>query len=210
MSDEIHAMIAEQRRDLAGLLDGLTDAQWETPSLCEGWRVREVVAHLVMPFSLPRWRFGVKLIARLGDFNRVMDERAHAERRPNAELVEVLRANAETRFSPPGPKPHERILADVLVHGLDIARPLGIQRTVPSSHADVVLTNLTRRWMQKFYGGVITGGLSFVSTDGWRWGDGAQVTGTSEALITTLARRPVAIDELRGAGVPLLSERLTG
>src|SRR5438309_5203225 len=102
VSDEIFAMIAEQRCDL---LDGLTDAQWETPSLCEGWRVREVVAHLVTPFSLPMWRFGLKLIARLGNFNRVMDEQARAERRPNAELVEVLRANAATRFLPPGPKP---------------------------------------------------------------------------------------------------------
>lgn len=209
MSDEVLAMIAEQRRDLADLLDGLTDAQWETPSLCEGWRVREVVAHLVMPFSLPMWRFGLELIAKLGNFNRVMDERARAERRPNAELVEVLRANADTRFLPPGPKPHARMLTDVVVHGQDIARPLGIKRTVPAAHAEVVLTLLIHRAMQMFGGGVITDGLSFVSIEGRRWGEGAEVTGTSEALITTLARRPAAIDELRGAGVPLLRERLT-
>jgi uncharacterized protein (TIGR03083 family) len=210
MSDEIFAMIAEQRRDLADLLDGLTDAQWETPSLCEGWRVREVVAHLVMPFSLPTWRFGLKLITKLGNFDRVMDERARAERRPNAELVEVLRANAETRFLPPGPKPDARMLAEMVVHGQDIARPLGLTRTVPAAHAEVVLPLLTSRVLQKYYGGVITDGLSLVSSDGWRWGEGAEVTGTSEALITTLTHRPDAIDELRGAGVPLLRERLTG
>jgi len=202
-------MIAEQRRDLADLLDTLTDAQWETPSLCEGWRVREVVTHLVMPFSLPTWRFGLTLIARLGNFNRVMDERARAERRPNAELVQVLRANAETRFLPPGPKPHARMLADVVVHVQDIARPLGIKHAVPAAHAEVVLPLQTYRWMQKFYGGVITDGLSLVSSDGWRWGEGAEVTGTSDALITTLTHRPAAMDELRGAGVPLLRERLT-
>lgn len=212
MSDEIFTMIAEQRRDLADLLDGLTDAQWETPSLCAGWRVREVVAHLVMPFSLPKWRVGLHFVARLGNVNRVMDERARAERRPNAELVEVLRANAETPFLPPGPKPQVRMLAEVVVHGQDIARPLGIKRTVPAAHAEVVLTVLTYRAMQMFYGGVITGGLSFASGDGWRWGEGvgsSEVAGTSEALITILARRPAAIDELYGAGLPLLRERLT-
>jgi uncharacterized protein (TIGR03083 family) len=58
-ADEIFVMIAEERRALAGLLDGLTDAHWDTPSLCEGWRVREVVAHLVMPFSASLPRIGL-------------------------------------------------------------------------------------------------------------------------------------------------------
>ncbi|HTK64321.1 MAG TPA: maleylpyruvate isomerase family mycothiol-dependent enzyme [Pseudonocardia sp.] len=209
MDEQIFAMIAEQRRDLADLLDGLTDAQWQTPSLCEGWRVREVVAHLVMPFSLPMWKFTLNLIARRGNFNRVMDERARAERRSNAELVEVLRANAETRFLPPGPKRHARMLADVVVHGQDIARPLGIERTVPAVQAEVVLTLLTHPMIQKFYGAV-TDGLSFVSRDGWRWGDGPEVTGPSEALITTLAHRSAALDELGGPGLPLLRKRLSG
>lgn len=208
MSEGIFAMIAEQRRDLAELLDGLTDEQWETPSLCAGWRIREVVAHLVMSFSLPTWRFGLLLAARLGNFNRVMDERARAERRPNRELADALRDNADTRFLPPGPKPHARMLSDVVVHGQDIARPLGVTRQVPPAHAEVVLTLLTNRAMQRFFGRV-TGGLSFASTDGWRWGEGPEVTGTSSALITTLAHRSAAIDELRGAGVPMLRERLT-
>jgi uncharacterized protein (TIGR03083 family) len=210
MSEQIFAMIAQERRDLADLLDGLSGTQWEKPSLCEGWRVREVVAHLDTPFSLPMWRFGLRLIARRGNFDRVMDEQARAEGRPNAELVEVLRANAETRFLPPGPKPHARMLADVVVHGQDIARPLGMDRGVAAAHAEVVLTLLVNRTMQRYYGGVITDGLSLLSSDGWRWGEGAEVTGTSAALITTLAHRRAAIEELRGEGVPLLRERLGG
>ncbi|RMB61298.1 maleylpyruvate isomerase N-terminal domain-containing protein [Tessaracoccus antarcticus] len=33
------------RRRLVGLLTNLAPADWDVPSLCHGWRVREVVAH---------------------------------------------------------------------------------------------------------------------------------------------------------------------
>ena len=55
--DTIRDMIAAQRAELAEVLAGLPGPRWEEPTLCAGWRVREVVAHITMPFRLGRGRF---------------------------------------------------------------------------------------------------------------------------------------------------------
>ncbi|MGQ0479721.1 MAG: maleylpyruvate isomerase family mycothiol-dependent enzyme [Pseudonocardia sp.] len=206
--DEIFALVAEERRSLADLLDGLSDAQWAAPSLCAGWRVREVAAHLAMPFttSLPRVVLGV--LRRRGDVNAFLDDRARKETRGNAELVALLRANAEHRFTPPGSGP-EAPLTDTVTHGQDIARPLGIDRPVSARSAEVALGMLTSGRGQKFFGGPITDGLSFTSIDtGWRFGSGAEVAGSAAALVTSLGRRTAALDELTGDGVAILRQRL--
>ena len=44
---ECWALVAGQRRDLADAVADLPGAAWDTPSLCAGWRVRDVVAHVV-------------------------------------------------------------------------------------------------------------------------------------------------------------------
>jgi uncharacterized protein (TIGR03083 family) len=209
-SDEIFAMIAEERRALAGLLDGLSDAQWETPSLCEGWRVREVVAHLAMPFSASLLRIGFRVILKRGDFNKVADEWARQEKRSNKDLVAALRANAEHRFTPPGGGP-EMPLTDVMAHTQDIVRPLGITHPARAEPAAVALEALASPKGQAFFGGSIGEGLSFVSTDtGWRNGTGEEVRGTAAALICSLGRRTAALGELSGEGAPLLRERICG
>jgi uncharacterized protein (TIGR03083 family) len=203
-------MIAEERRALADLLDGLSDAQWDTPSLCEGWRVREVVAHLAMPFSASLLRIGFRVILKRGDFNKVADEWARQEKRSNSDLVAALRDNAEHRFTPPGGCP-EMPLTDVMTHTQDIARPLGIVHPARARPAEVALGALISPKGQGFFGGSITEGLSFVSTDtGWRNGTGDEVRGTAAALICSLSRRSAALGELSGEGAPLLRERLCG
>ena len=57
--DTIRDMIAAQRGELAEALNGLPGSVWDKPTLCAGWRVREVVAHITMPFrdSGPRFMF---------------------------------------------------------------------------------------------------------------------------------------------------------
>ena len=47
--------IATERLGIAEVLEGLTEAQWQTPSLCGKWSVRELAGHLVVPFhtSIP-------------------------------------------------------------------------------------------------------------------------------------------------------------
>jgi uncharacterized protein (TIGR03083 family) len=202
-------LIAVERRATADLLDSLTDVQWASASDCAGWDVRQVVAHLVMPFSLSIPRMVVKLAAKRFDFNRLADEWARNERRSNAELVATLRANAEHRFTPPGLGP-EAPLADIVVHTQDIVRPLGIDRRVPDEAAAVILDFLvspkaTRGFLPKG----LTDGLALAATDAeWRSGSGAAVAGPGVALIRALTGRRQAFDELRGDGVDVLRSRL--
>jgi uncharacterized protein (TIGR03083 family) len=210
-ADSIYGMISVERTGLADLLDGLTEEQWATPSLCAGWRVREVAAHLVMPFSLSLPGMLVRLARRRFDFDRVADEWARAEQRPNSELAGLLRANARHRFHPPGLGP-EAPLTDVLAHGQDIARPLGVARDIPASHAAVALDFLvspkaTRGFLPK---GLVDG-LAFEAVDtGWRHGSGATVSGTATALLLALLGRSLPEGEISGEGVGILRSRRAG
>ena len=127
-------MIAQERRTLADTLSGLDTRQWTTASLCRGWTVHDVAAHLLMPLvtSLPRVLLAM---ARSGfSFDRAnVKLTAAVARRSNDEIVLGIRSNAEHRFTPPG-MGFEAPLTDAIVHGQDIRRPLGIQHTFDPEH----------------------------------------------------------------------------
>ena len=65
--------VAAERRDLASMLAGLTPEQWDAPSLCAGWRSREVIAHITMPYRLSTPRILLKMVKARGNFNRMSD-----------------------------------------------------------------------------------------------------------------------------------------
>jgi uncharacterized protein (TIGR03083 family) len=76
---EVREAIAAQRRDLVDLLAGLDAANWEAPTLCDGWRVREVAAHITMPFRLSMGRFALEMLRARGNFNKMADRSARAD-----------------------------------------------------------------------------------------------------------------------------------
>ena len=201
-------MIADERRGLADLLETLDEAQWDTPSLCEGWSVRTVAGHLTVGWNISIPRFAFAMVRHRG-FDRAND---HLSRdlgaRSGAEIVADLREHAEERFTPPGFGP-EAPLTDLLVHGLDMRRPLGIARELPADRAAIVLGMLTSKKGAKAVGP--KGGLAelcFRATDGdWTWGDGAEVNGTTEALLLSLSGRTVALAELGGDGAGTFRQR---
>ncbi|MFM2072009.1 MAG: hypothetical protein RLZZ623_2272 [Actinomycetota bacterium] len=207
--NDVFAKVAAERRELADLLDGLTDEQWNAASLCAGWRMREVAAHVVMPFSLSLPRLFLKLAGNRFDFDRVADRWAKAEQRSNAELVSALRANVDHRFTPPGFGP-EAPLTDAVVHGQDIRRPLGMATAVAPEHAVVVLDLLVSpKAARGFVRKGLVENLSLTATDAdWTHGHGTPVIGSADSLITVLAGRSGAIDELSGDGVAMLRSRL--
>ena len=126
---QIWAHIDEQRADLAGFLDTLTADQWETPSLCPGWTVREVAAHVTQ--SATNWGRLTLELARSGfRFNAVTLRMARDDRRPPQEITAALRAMIGGRRRPPGTVAADPLM-DVLVHGQDIAVPLGVRRVMP-------------------------------------------------------------------------------
>ncbi|TYP87995.1 maleylpyruvate isomerase family mycothiol-dependent enzyme [Blastococcus xanthinilyticus] len=200
------AEIAEERRELAALLSGLSAEQQAAPSLCSAWTVHDVTAHLVVPLEVSTPKFLLAMLACRGNFDRanVRVTREQA-RRPFAELVEVLHRKAGSRFTPPGAGP-EAPLTDLLVHGLDIRRPLGIPRRIPEAR---LRTSLTFVAAGGFVGKGALRGLRFEAADlDWAHGSGPPVRGDAEALLLAMTGRTSALDRLDGEGVPLLRARL--
>jgi uncharacterized protein (TIGR03083 family) len=188
--NDVFAMIAEQRRAVADVMDGLSAAQWATPSLCAGWTVREVAAHLVMPFEVPLPTFLFRFIASGFDFDKMSNKFATGDHRPGGELAKVVRANAEHRFVPPN-FPPQAPLTDIVTHGLDMFRPLGIEHHVAEPTMQMVLDFLmTPKAAKAFVPKGVTVGRSFHATDiDWSAGSGPEVRASAPDLVLTLTGR---------------------
>ncbi|WP_285024977.1 maleylpyruvate isomerase family mycothiol-dependent enzyme [Plantibacter sp. ME-Dv--P-122b] len=198
--------IDEERAALAEDLAGLDEFQWSTPSLCAGLSVREVLAHLTVSGAVsgPRWFAGV-VRARF-DFDRQADDRLREQLGDTSD--ETLRRFRETigsRTSPPLPR--LALLGEIVVHGQDIRRPLGLVR----DHPPETLTALLR-----YYAGsdqVVVAksrvhGLRLEAVDTAAVvGDGEIVRGRTLALIMAMTGRSVFCSELDGAGVERLRSR---
>ncbi|MCF6743190.1 maleylpyruvate isomerase family mycothiol-dependent enzyme [Blastococcus sp. KM273128] len=211
--DAVWATIDQQRLDLADLLDGLTEAEWEHPSLCAGWRVRDVAAHLALAQTGPA-RATADLVRAGGSLQRMIHDSAvrHAAAVPREQLVAGIRGMAGSRRKAPGIS-HLEPLLDVLVHGQDIALPLGRPRPMP---VDAAVTAATRVWTMPwpmsttFHTRRRLSGLRLVATDAdWAAGEGQRVEGPIDALLLLLTgRTAAAVDRLSGPGVPRLREGL--
>ena len=204
--DDVERRVGRERARLLAVLEGLDDAGWRTPSLCAGWTVRDLVVHLLMPYELSVPRF-LALMARSGfRFDRAADRWARHDRRSPAEVVPALRATEHRTFEAGPGAPAEAPLSHLVIHAQDVYRPLGIPSPTDPEDAAIALDQLTGR--RALAPGLLDG-LAFSATDvGWRHGTGRPVSGPATALLTTLAGRPAALDELSGAGVPEVRARL--
>jgi uncharacterized protein (TIGR03083 family) len=195
-------VIEEQRLSLADLLQGLTDVQWEAPSLCDGWRVKDVAAHVAMtpqPLTL-RAMAGELLRAKGNMLDATRDIAVRFAERPAEDLVADIRRHAASRRLPKVTN-YRNIVLDILVHGQDIAMPLGIRRDMPT---DAVVAALARAWTIGWLLGVKRSMKRFryTATDvDWSAGDGPEVTGPAAALLMVLTGRPAALPQLSGPGV---------
>jgi uncharacterized protein (TIGR03083 family) len=127
--EQTWTLIDEQRCDLADFLDTLTPEQWETPSLCPGWTVRQVAAHVTQ--STTNWgRLTFELVRSGMRFNALTLRMGRNDQRPPHEITAAMRAMVGVRRRPPGTAVADPLM-DVLVHGQDIAVPLHVNRTMP-------------------------------------------------------------------------------
>jgi uncharacterized protein (TIGR03083 family) len=207
VAESVWPAVERERTALVEDLRGLTDAQWGEPSLCPGWTVHQVLAHLVASARTTPTQFLVNLAKAKFRFDEMVDEEITeiAKNGPAATLAELDRLRTSTT-SPPGPK--DTWLGEVIVHGEDIRRPLGIKREYPGASVTRVID---------FYAGsnlLIGGkkriaGLTLAATDAdWSRGEGPVVEGPAIALLLATTGRDVALDELAGPGVDALRERM--
>jgi uncharacterized protein (TIGR03083 family) len=198
MTTDIRAAITAERTDLADLLATLSRAQWDTPSLCDGWRVREVVAHITMPFRLSPVRFLFDLARAGGRFNRMADRSARrdADRLSHSQLLSCLRDNVSHPWKPPGGG-YAGALSHDVVHGLDITVALGLDRRVPVERLELVFAGMTPRSVA-FFGTDLTG-VRLEATDlDWHHGTGTPVRGTAQDLLLVLCGRRLPAGHLNG------------
>ena len=202
-------VIAEQRLGLARLLQGLSDAEWEQPSLCAGWRVRDVAAHVALAPQVPG--LGSMLadaIRAHGSFHRLNHGVAvrHAAR-PTRAIVAELRMHADSRRLPVVTN-YRNILFDVLVHAQDIAIPLGRDYPMPSEAARVGADRVwTMGW--PFWARRRLRGVQLLATDiDWSAGAGVELRGPIGMLLLLLTgRTATAVPHLSGTGVHTITER---
>lgn len=207
MSEEIWANVAATRNELADALENIPADAWDTQSLCEAWKVRDVVAHVIEAGEKMKLAPTFVALAKSGfSVDKMLTKWAIEGGKEAPEtLVKHLREVAPSRNTPPGTNPTV-VMTDAIVHGQDIRRPLGLGRDVP---ADRLRRALDFAVTSKYTGGKKRSpGLRFVATDlDWNYGAGPEVRGAGEALLMALAGRTIAIDDLTGDGVSTLRSR---
>ena len=198
-------LVADERLALADLLEGLSAEQWFTPSLCEGWTVREVAAHVMVGPTTSVGEMARTMLRARGSFDRanqvLAQQRAQA---PTHDLVALLRDRARSRFTPPL-MDWRAPLTDLLVDRDDIAVPLGIASDRPVGTWDLALAFLvTPKARSAFLPGRLPPVALRSSETGWAFGDGPAVVGPSAALGTVVAGRRAQLGRLDGDGVAVL------
>lgn len=197
-------------RDMSATLAEVGDDQWEAPSLCNGWQVRHVPAHLVTGYLLQREHLG-EMVARWGsvleaakwgaiEFAADHDARA---------IVQAFERNAG-QAEPTGMAaviPPPDVFIDQLLHRLDVAIPLDLSRRIPEEHLLAALDAMPS--VEGLIGGKVRAtGLRLIATDlPWTWGDGPEVRGPGEAILLALSGRPCGLSRCEGDGVELLAAK---
>ncbi len=197
----------DERLDLADFLAGLTPEQWASPTLCEGWCVRDVAAHVVSFEDMTPGELTARFVKGRLQMDRInglgVDDLAQ---RSAEQLVAVLRDNAEPHGLGAG-FGGRVALTDNMIHQQDIRRPLGIARTIPVERLCAALDFV--RFSPTIRGAWLARGVRLVATDfDWSYGKGPEVRGCGEALLMAMAGRPDALRDLDGPGTARLAARM--
>jgi uncharacterized protein (TIGR03083 family) len=211
---DLPALIRSERLDLIDFLATLTPQDWSTPSLCAGWTVQDVAAHLASACAVGVGEL-LAISVRSGlRPNRVNIENARrwSARGPVA-ILDQLRVNADRGLRPMGTT-EVMALTDSVCHAIDIRHPLGRSAPVdPEAFAIVADSFVGLRWpltiMIGGRGRSATQGLRLLADDvGWSHGAGPEVHGQAEAWLRMLGGRRIGSEELTGPGASTLYARL--
>jgi uncharacterized protein (TIGR03083 family) len=191
--------IAGEYNALADLLESAGVDVWNAPSLCEGWRTREVVAHMTMPVRYPGPAFMAELEAAGGDFTLLSNTVAARDGAlPVAELVADLRSDVLHAWQPPGGG-MAGALTHCVIHELDVVEAVPLERSVPAARITRVLGLVAAADAPNTFG-VDLDGVELRADDlAWSVGSGATVTGPAQALALVACGRRLPPGRLGGA-----------
>jgi uncharacterized protein (TIGR03083 family) len=185
---ELQALAGDSYRRLAELLREQDAARWDSPSLCAGWRIRELIAHVTMPARYTAEQFVQELAAVDGDFTVLSNLIAARDAELTIEeLLADLTSPGLAGWQPPGGGAIGA-LNHVVVHGLDASNALGLPRTCSDDAARTILDDLAGGGAERY--GAQLAGLQLVADDlDWQWGSGRPVTGSAAELISLVCNR---------------------
>ncbi|MET4098068.1 uncharacterized protein (TIGR03083 family) [Agrococcus sp. UYP10] len=204
---ELLIAIAAERAALAEQLAEVDEVQWATPSLCAGWTVEHVVAHLTAAASIGplRWLRSMS--------GARFDDAVHNQRRLEEHLgptpsgtLERFRAVVDSRTAASGHWP--AWLGEVIVHGQDIRIPLGLPTPTPPDRAAQVAAFFAARDFAVASRSAVRGLRVEASDAELGVGDGPLVRGPAVALVVSMAGRSAMLDRLEGDGAAMLAERI--
>jgi uncharacterized protein (TIGR03083 family) len=192
------ADVTDELLDLADLLEAWPDSVWDAPSLCEGWRTREVVAHMTMPARYSVDEFMTELSAVGGDFTKLSDTIAARDGAlPLAALLAGLRSETLRSWEPPGGGV-EGALTHCVIHGLDVTEAIGSDRKVPPERVGRVLRHVAAPDRPNLFGTDLTGVELRADDLEWSVGSGEVLTGPAQVLALVVCGRRVPPGRLRG------------
>lgn len=203
---DLWAAVRPEREALAADLDVIDEAAWGTPSLCPGWTVRDVLAHMTALARMTPARFFQKLFASGFNLARLQAKDISLEKGGSAqETLDRFRGVTCNANGLPGQE--KTLLGETLIHAEDIRLPLGIRHEYPLGALVTVAEFYNRS-------NLVTGtkrriaGLSLRATDvDWSTGSGPVVAGPMLSVLLAMAGRRAAIADLEGAGVEVLRSR---
>ena len=186
--NDLQPLLAAELGRLVAALTPLDEASWSRPSLCEGWEVRHVVAHVTMAARYDAERFGAELAADGFDFQAMSDRIAQRDGDlPPAELLEGLDSETLATFEQPGGG-WAGSISHVVIHGLDVTLPLGLGRVAGDDATRLVLDALVAPGDRSLFGVDLGGGFRASDLD-WQHGPAAGREGTAGELVALLSGR---------------------
>lgn len=201
----VWSVVHAERAQLVADLRGLPHGSWSTPSLCVGWAVHDVLAHLLDTAHTSRITFVRRMIATRFDFDGDNAAGVARAKRDDPEAtLDAMHAAIDLTLTPPAARATR--LVEAFVHGDDIRRPLGIPSGYPPDAVAAALAYQAKTGVSMHGGRERVDGLRLVATDTAAViGTGADVTGRAIDLLVAASGRPVAIGAFEGPGAPRLA-----
>jgi uncharacterized protein (TIGR03083 family) len=204
--DGVWSMIHAEREMLAADLDSLDVTLWSTPSLCDDWTVRDVLAHMTATAKMTPPTFFAKMIASGFSLKKLQAKDIVTESGGSpTDTLARFKAEVNSTKHPPGPT--DSWLGEVIVHAEDIRRPLGLNHQYPTEAA-VRVANFYQGSNLLIGAKKRIAGLQLRATDAnWSHGAGPEVAGPIVSLVLAMTGRQAPLADLSGDGLATLSSR---